>query len=46
VGTAQFVDGEAILYVRLSKGKHTFTASYGGDDNFLTSLSAPVTITL
>jgi hypothetical protein len=38
------VDGSATLAVRLGTGSHKLKASYGGDADFLASISAPVTI--
>ena len=48
LGTAP-LDGAAVATLRidtLSAGAHSLTASYGGDDKFAGSTSAPVTITI
>jgi hypothetical protein len=42
-----YANGQASLFLfNLPKGKHTLTASYGGDGNFLTSTSDPLTVTI
>jgi hypothetical protein len=47
LGTAQLVGGQAFLYLgsTLGPGKHTVTAIYSGDDDFLGSTAPPVTFT-
>jgi hypothetical protein len=48
VGTAILdANGQAALFVTsLAAGKHTLTASYSGDSNFLASTSAPFVLTV
>ena len=47
LGTAQLSDGTAYLIVSsLTKGKHTITASYSGDGDFVASVSAPFVFTV
>jgi hypothetical protein len=47
LGTAQLSGGQAGLFLEhFPPGKHTVTAVYGGDADFLGSTSAPVTFTM
>jgi hypothetical protein len=47
LGTAQVSGGQASVFLEnFPAGKHTVTAVYSGDDDFLGSTSAPVTFTM
>ena len=47
VGTATLIGGQAFIDIDgIQPGRHTFTASYSGDDSFEASLSDPLVLTI